>query len=231
MATNSSEMPIPRRRRARAAFDRQFLPRFATPQRGSGHGGDTSTFMRAIMAQPHQVGAIAPSSSRVGRLAAGIVPDHDGAVVVELGPGGGHITDIIRDRMPSGGRLVAVELNDDMVRHLERSRPWLELIAGDASDLVGLLADAGIKQADAIVSALPWTLLGHDSQRRILDQVLEVLAPDGRFTTITTLSAWPFPSCVEFRRMLREAFGQVKALGPVWANVPPAIVLSCGDPR
>jgi phospholipid N-methyltransferase len=126
---------------------------------------------------------------------------------------------------------VAVELNGDMVRHLERSRPWLELIPGDAADLVDLLAGAGIKQVDAIVSALPWTLLSSEAQRRTLDQVVRVLTPTGRFTTITTVSAWPFPRCVQFRRMLRESFRQFTVLGPVWANVPPALVLSCGEPR
>ena len=47
----------------------------------------------------------------------------------------------------------------------------------------------------------------------------------------TTVTAWPFPSCAQFRRMLREGFQQVTVLGPVWGNVPPAMVLACGEPK
>lgn len=85
--------------------------------------GDTRTFLGAIIRNPHQLGAIAPSSKAVARLAASVVPDTPGAVVVELGAGGGVISDAISDRLPPGGRQIAVELNDDMVHHLRGSAP------------------------------------------------------------------------------------------------------------
>ena len=105
--------------------------------------GDTRTFLGAIIRNPFELGAIAPSSRAVARLAASVVPVTHGAVVVELGAGGGVISDAIRERLPSGGRQLAVELNDDMVRHLRRSRPWLEVIADDAGDLEKLLGGPG----------------------------------------------------------------------------------------
>ncbi|MEU4833455.1 methyltransferase domain-containing protein [Streptosporangium sp. NPDC023615] len=187
-------------------------------------GGDTLTFLGAIMRNPQQLGAIAPSSKAIARLTASIVPDSPGAVVVELGAGGGVISDAIRDRMPPGGRQLALELNEGMVRHLRRTRPWLEVITGDAADLGKLLREAGLSQADAIVSSLPWTLFDDAQQKLILEEISSSLAPGGMFSTVTTLTVMPFQRARHFRGLMRRTFATVGTLGPVWRNVPPALV-------
>ncbi|WP_433244527.1 class I SAM-dependent methyltransferase [Streptosporangium sp. CA-135522] len=188
--------------------------------------GDTRAFLSAIMRNPHQLGAIAPSSKVVARLATSVVPGIRGAVVVELGAGGGVISDAIRDRLSPDGRQLAVELNHDMVRHLRRSRPWLEVIAGDAGDLSKFLGRAGLTQVDAIVSSLPWSLFDGQRQKHILDEVSAVLAPDGRFSTVTTLTAMPFRRFRLFRGLLEHTFATVDTMGPVWRNVPPALIFT-----
>ncbi|MFF3442041.1 class I SAM-dependent methyltransferase [Streptosporangium sp. NPDC002721] len=176
------------------------------------------------MRNPHQLGAIAPSSKAVARLVASIVPTTPGAVVVELGAGGGVISDAIRDRLPPGGRQLAVEVNEGMVDHLRRSRPWLEVIPGDAGDLGKLLREAGLSHADAIVSSLPWTLFEDAQQKRILDEIAASLAPGGAFSTITTLTVMPFRRFRHFRGLMSSTFATVDTLGPIWRNVPPALV-------
>ncbi|MEV4378472.1 methyltransferase domain-containing protein [Streptosporangium sp. NPDC049644] len=187
-------------------------------------GGDTLTFLRAIMRNPQQLGAIAPSSKAVARLAASVVPATPGAVVVELGAGGGVISDAIRDRLPPGGRQLAVEVNEGMVSHLRRSRPWLEVIAADAGDLGKLLRQAGLSHADAIVSSLPWTLFEEARQRRVLEEISASLVPGGTFSTVTTLTVLPLQRFRHFRGLMEGAFATVGTLGPIWRNVPPALV-------
>ncbi|MEV4751951.1 methyltransferase domain-containing protein [Streptosporangium sp. NPDC049248] len=187
-------------------------------------GGDTLTFLRAIMRNPQQLGAIAPSSKAVARLAASVVPATPGAVVVELGAGGGVISDAIRDRLPPGGRQLAVEVNEGMVSHLRRSRPWLEVIAADAGDLGKLLRQAGLSHADAIVSSLPWTLFEEARQRRVLEEISASLVPGGTFSTVTTLTVLPLQRFRHFRGLLEGTFATVGTLGPIWRNVPPALV-------
>ncbi|MEW9555148.1 hypothetical protein [Nonomuraea sp. NPDC050783] len=44
-------------------------------------------------------------------------------------------------------------------------------------------------------------------------------------TTITTLTAWPTPSCRMFCRELHEVFSHIQVLGPIWRNLPPAVEL------
>ncbi|MER5628344.1 methyltransferase domain-containing protein [Streptosporangium sp. NPDC002544] len=187
-------------------------------------GGDTLTFLGAIMRNPQQLGAIAPSSKAVARLAASVVPATPGAVVVELGAGGGVISDAIRDRLPPGGRQLAVEVNESMVSHLRRSRPWLEVIAADAGDLGKLLRQAGLSHADAIVSSLPWTLFEEARQRRILEEISASLVPGGTFSTISTLTVLPLRRFRHFRGLMEDMFTPVETLGPIWLNVPPALV-------
>lgn len=187
-------------------------------------GSDTLTFLGAIMRNPHQLGAIAPSSKAVARLAASIVPTTPGAVVVELGAGGGVISDAIRDRLPPGGRQLAVEVNEGMVDHLRRSRPWLEVISGDAGDLGKLLREAGLSQADAIVSSLPWTLFEEAQQKRVLEEIAASIVPGGSFSTITTLTVMPFQRFRNFRGLMNSTFATVATLGPIWRNIPPALV-------
>ncbi|MFC7643584.1 class I SAM-dependent methyltransferase [Streptosporangium lutulentum] len=141
------------------------------------------------------------------------------------------ISDAIRERLPPGGRQLAVELNDDMVRHLRHSRPWLEVAAGDAADLGKVLGRAGVAQADAVISSLPWTLFDEQRQKSILDEVSATLVQGGRFSTVITLSAMPSRRFRRFRGLLEHTFTGVGTMGPVWLNVPPALVFTASRSR
>ncbi len=191
---------------------------------------DTRSFMAAIMRRPGQVGAIAPSSRGLARRLADPIPRAGAPVVVELGPGGGVVTDEIHRLLPAGGRLAAVEVNDDMARHLRRTRPWLHVIPGDARELTALLAPEGITRADVVVATLPWTLFADDDQELILTQIAALLAPTGVLTTLLTLPAVPMPAARRFRRRLDRLFGRVTTTGPLWWNVPPALAYACRRP-
>ncbi|PRX42922.1 hypothetical protein B0I32_1648 [Nonomuraea fuscirosea] len=98
--------------------------------------------------------------------------------MVELGAGSGAITDVIA-RLPPDGRLLAVEINHDLVGYLSRSRPWLQVLGGDAAELASLLRGAEVDRVDAIVSALPWTLLPAGHRRRILPRSAMCWPPTG----------------------------------------------------
>ncbi|HLL83348.1 MAG TPA: 16S rRNA (adenine(1518)-N(6)/adenine(1519)-N(6))-dimethyltransferase RsmA [Longimicrobium sp.] len=90
-----------------------------------------------------------------------------GEVVVELGPGLGHLT---RKLLGAGARLTAVERDRDMVRVLEDQKlPGLTVVAGNAAD-VDFAKVAGVPDgADvAVVGNLPYHL-----SSSILFEVLE----------------------------------------------------------
>lgn len=188
---------------------------------------DYRAFLAAALRHPGLVGAVAPSLPALCDQLAAVVPSRGRPVVVELGPGTGVVSAAIRRRLPAGARQLAVELDPAMLAHLERSHPWLEVIAGDAAELAGLLADVGVARVDAVVSGLPWSLFDEAAQRRVLDAVGAVLVPHGVFTTFGYLHALRLRGARRFRVLLEQRFGEVMVSRAVWRNLPPAMTYVC----
>lgn len=189
------------------------------------------TFLTRAVGNPGRVGAVAPSSPGLAREMAKIVPTWGTPTVVELGPGTGALSGAVAQRLPQGGRHLAVELDDGMVQHLRSTLPRLEVVQGDAADLRVLLDEAGIRSVDALISGLPWSLFPIDAQRAILSEVGRVLAPGGAFTTIAYVQALGMASARRFRELLDETFDEVVLSRTVWRNVPPARFYLCRRPR
>ncbi|GAA0393256.1 methyltransferase domain-containing protein [Microbispora corallina] len=197
---------------------------------GRDAASDLRAFAAVALRRQGVVGAVAPSSPALARALTAVVPTTAAAVVVELGPGTGAISEAIRRRLAPGSRQVAVEIDPGMVTHLNRARPWLDVIQGDAARLGALLAARGIDRADAVVSTLPWSLFPEDRQEAVLGEIGRVLRPSGAFTTVTYLHAVPLARARRFRGRLRAAFDEVLTTGPVWRNVPPGLAYVCRRP-
>ncbi|PVZ08480.1 phospholipid N-methyltransferase [Actinomycetospora cinnamomea] len=192
---------------------------------------DLVTFLSSAVRSPAVIGAVAPSGRALSDLLASVVPADGRPVVVELGPGTGVVSGAVRRRLPLGGRHLAVEIDPGMVEHLRGTRPWLEVVQGDAADLQKLLADAGVDRVDAVVSGLPWTLFPENAQRGIIEQVTRVLAPGAPFTTFAYSHVRVLPTQRRFRAVLEEAFSEVRVTPTVWRNLPPALAYQCRHPR
>jgi phosphatidylethanolamine/phosphatidyl-N-methylethanolamine N-methyltransferase len=192
---------------------------------------DLITFLSSAVRSPAVIGAVAPSGRALSDLLASVAPADGHPVVVELGPGTGVVSTALRRRLPDDARHIAVEIDPGMVEHLRRTRPWLEVLHGDAGDLQKLLADAGVDRVDAVVSGLPWTLFGESVQRGIIEQVTRVLAPGAPFTTFAYSHVTRFPSQRRFRGVLSDAFAEVTVTPTVWRNMPPALAYQCRHPR
>lgn len=187
-------------------------------------------FLAAAVRRPATVGAIAPSSARLGAVLASVVPSTGEPVVVELGPGTGAVSAVIADRLPAGARHLAVELDPGMVAFLRRTRPELEVVPGNAADLGTLLADRGVRSVDAVVCGLPWALFDDATQASLLAEVSRAIGDTGAFTTFAYLHGMTLAAARRFRRTLRETFDEVLVSATVWRNVPPAFVYVCRRP-
>jgi phosphatidylethanolamine/phosphatidyl-N-methylethanolamine N-methyltransferase len=187
-------------------------------------------FMSAMLRRPTVVGAMAPSSTALAERMTSVVSSSGAPVVVELGPGTGAVSAVIQRRLPVGARHIAVEVDEEMAEHLRRVQPGMEVVHGDARHLGSLLAAEGVDRADAVISALPWSLFRTEAQQHIIGQVGGLLAPGGAFTTIAYLHTRVMTGGRRFHRLLRGQFDEVIVSEAVWRNLPPARVYCCRRP-
>ena len=190
---------------------------------------DHLVFLRRAIRRPDLLATPFVTGDRLAGQLAHVVPDGCRGTVVELGAGTGALSGPIRDRLGSGARHLAVEVDGDLVTHLREHKPWLEVVQGDALDYDALLASAGIDKVDAVVSSLPWALFGTDQRRRLVASIAGRLAPAGVFATITTWVAMP-QRVRELRAALDDAFDEVVETATVWRNPPPARLFVCRRP-
>jgi phosphatidylethanolamine/phosphatidyl-N-methylethanolamine N-methyltransferase len=188
-------------------------------------------FLAAALRRPATMGAIAPSSPRLGAVLASVVPRSGQPVVVELGPGTGSVSAVIAERLPSGAQHLAVELDPAMVAFLRRTHPGLEVVEGNAADLGALLGERGITAVDAVVCGLPWALFDDATQTRLLAEISRAIGDRGAFTTFAYLHGMTLGAARRFRRRLRDTFEEVLVSATVWRNLPPAFVYVCRRPR
>lgn len=192
---------------------------------------DLRAFLSSAVRSPSVIGAVAPSGPALSDLLASVAPAGGEPIVVELGPGTGVVSAALRRRLPAGARHVAIEIDSGMVDHLRRSRPWLEVVEGNALHLQKLLADLGVDRVDAAVSGLPWTLFSREAQVGIIEQITRVLAPGAVFTTFAYSHVRRLPTQRRFRAVLDETFDEVRVTPTVWRNLPPALAYQCRYPR
>jgi phosphatidylethanolamine/phosphatidyl-N-methylethanolamine N-methyltransferase len=172
-------------------------------------------FLRALMARPKHVGAIAPSSRALARaMALQIDPEASGPVL-ELGPGTGVITQAILARGIVPARLTLVEYDSDMAGFLAGRFQGVEVIHGDAFDLTRTLGGKAELKFSAIVSGLPLLNFPLARRRHYLEGVCRLLSPGSpliQFSYGVQPPVMPPPG----HSVMRAAL--------VWANLPPARV-------
>ncbi len=188
-------------------------------------------FLAAVVRSPATVGAVAPSSTHLAARLAAVIPRVGEPVVVELGPGTGSVTTAIEYRLGGRGRHVAVEIDPVLADYLRAEHPSVEVLVGDAVDVERLFAQYRVPPVDAVVSGLPWSLIGPDAQRAIVEATARSLAPSGCFTTFAYLHALSTSRARQFRALLGEVFDEVLTTRTVWWNLPPAVTYVCRRPR
>ena len=104
-------------------------------------------------------------------------------IMVEYGPGVGTFTREILRRLRPDASLIAIELNLDFVDFLRGSLSdtRLRVLHGSAADVRNLLSPMQLRQADCILSGIPYTVLSPEARRHILLETRQVLSRDGLF--------------------------------------------------
>jgi phospholipid N-methyltransferase len=181
------------------------------------------SFLSAFVTKPFKMGAIAPSSKRLAEMM--LLEFKPGDFVVEIGPGTGAITRIIRQRLVDPKRYLGFDINREFVEKLRENFQDLNFVQDSAENL-GTHFQGGA-QADYIVCSLPWAIWPAEHQAKVLKGLMAPLKKGGY---LATFAYWPTlytPAGFGFRRMLTRKFKKVETTKIVWGNIPPAVVYVC----
>ena len=189
--------------------------------------GSKLNFLREFISQPDSIGAVTPSGKALAsRMLDGISLEKS-SVIVELGPGTGAFTAEVLKRISPDSRFLAIEKNPTFVRDLVEHFNEVEIIEGNASELVSILHEKGIEQVDTVVSGLPWASFPDQLQEEILSEVSRSLSSGGRFVTFAYGGIHLFPKARAFRQRLDKLFQNVERTRIAWRNLPPAFAYHC----
>jgi phosphatidylethanolamine/phosphatidyl-N-methylethanolamine N-methyltransferase len=139
--------------------------------------------------------------------------------IIELGAGTGPVTAELLKRVSPDCRLIIVELDPDLCRHLRKRFPTADIVQGDAADMDRLLDERGISQVDHILSGLPLPSFPEPVRDRILDISARRLHGEGSFRQLTVMP-WVY------YRLYRRYFTDVR-FRFVPCNLPPGGVYLC----
>lgn len=165
-------------------------------------------------------GSLVPSSKYLGNRIAKRIPSKDGIIVAELGAGTGVFTRIILSRIPASGTLVVFEINHNLAEYLKKNikDKRLIVIEGDAVKMKKHFDLLSLRNADCIVSGLPFGDFTHEKRQELLSAIADSLDEYGIYLQFQYLLA----SLGHIRSMF-----DTKVVGYEFRNFPPAFLYEC----
>ena len=176
---------------------------------------DNLRFLRALIARPKNIGAVAPSSRGLARAIARQIDPACPGPVLELGPGTGVITAALLDRGIAPERLTVIEYDADFAAAIAARFHGVHVIQGDAFDLSRTLAARPAEPFAGIISGIP--LLNFPVARRqaYVESLANRLVPGAPLIQFSYGMHAP---------VVPPPDHSVLCAALVWANLPPARV-------
>lgn len=191
----------------------------------------TIRFMKISLRNPSGIGAIVPSSAELARAMVKNLDFGFGEAVLELGPGSGAFTAQIRKAIPDATVYVGIERERAFVELLKRLYPDLTFITGKAEEALEICEELGPLSVKAIICGLPFANMKRSVQDSIIENIEMLMTPGCVFRTFQYAHAYPLPTAIRFRQRMTELFGPPDRSRVLFANIPPALVLSWTRPN
>lgn len=174
-------------------------------------------FLRRFIAQPGQIGSVAPSSHFLVQEMLSLTNWPVVTNAAELGAGTGVVTEAILRKISPDACFSVFEL-DQKLREKIENRLKIAVFP-DACDIAQVIRPRSL---DVIVSSLPWTTLPKDVSGKILQGVVACLKPSGQFIA--------YQYSRQMHRLFCHLFESVR-ISFVLRNIPPAFVYDCCTPQ
>ncbi len=172
-------------------------------------------FIKHYFLSPLKTGSIYPSSPALGKAMVSFLKNKEQSTVIELGPGTGSITNTLVKSSIVPDNIYTCEISSCFVEHMLKRFPEIHTREGDASELTRVFEEL-IGKVDCIFSGLPLKSIPSAIVDKIVDQVYEILAPQGNIIQFT----------YDLRPRKSVLHKRFKHIGSkiVVANLPPARV-------
>jgi phospholipid N-methyltransferase len=140
-------------------------------------------FFTGFLKHPVMVGSVIPSSDRLIRKMLAPVDWAQTKLFVEYGPGVGTFCRPILEHLAPDATLLVIDTNPDFIGYLKETitDPRFRAVLGSAADVEKIIADAGHKQADYVLSGLPFSTLPKGVGEAIATATHAVLRKGGGF--------------------------------------------------
>ena len=182
---------------------------------------DSLLLLSNFIKNPKETGAVAPSSKFLTKEIIKKINFKTSKNIVELGPGLGTFTKPILKKATPDTRLFCFEVNKKFCSYLTKSivDERMTIIKAGAENINKNLKKFKIKEADCVVSGLPFLNFPEAKKRKILQEVKNSLSGNGKFVLFQYTNG--------LGRLLESYFSKVsRTFVPI--NIPPAFVYVCG---
>lgn len=184
-------------------------------------------FFIQFLISPVKTGAIVPSSKKLAQLITDTSNISDARFIVEIGSGTGVFTEKIVQQISKDAIFFVLEVNSQFIEETKKRCPNAIVYQDSATHIRDYLKKHNIDKCDCIISSLPWAGFSKDQQAMLLQTVVDVLKPEGLFSTFAYAHTQFFPGGRIFRNRLIDKFKYVNKTKIIWKNLPPAFVYYC----
>jgi phosphatidylethanolamine/phosphatidyl-N-methylethanolamine N-methyltransferase len=185
------------------------------------------TFLAEFIQKPLITGSLIPSSPSLAKVMIQGADLQAADVVLECGPGTGAFTGYILQGLKPHAKFAAIEINPQFAAAFRAAHPGVRLVEGSVENLCDICESMGVAGVDCVISGLPWAFFPKSMQISILDQLMLVLKPGGRFVTFEYLQSVALRGQRSFAALLPTYFSSISRSSTVWLNFPPAFVFHC----
>ena len=181
---------------------------------------DSFLMLLNFLENPKEIGAVVPSSKYLTKEIIKNIDFKNSKNIVELGPGLGTFTKVILKKADPTSKVICFEVNRKFCSYIAKNfaDTKLILVNAGAEDIGKNLRNLNIKNADCIVSGLPFRNFSNIKKKKILMEVKNTLNPQGKFIL--------FQYTNSLGKILQSYFSKVNRLF-VPINMPPAFVYVC----
>jgi phosphatidylethanolamine/phosphatidyl-N-methylethanolamine N-methyltransferase len=177
-------------------------------------------YFRRFLKHPARLASLTPSSQALGRLVAQHLRREPDEYVVELGCGTGPITRALLDGGVPPGRLIAVDLDRELLAVTQQRFPDITVMECDAARLTQHLPTPVVGRVGTVVCGVPVSLLPRAAQRALVAEMFRLMPAGRRFLAYTHRLSSPLPA--------GELGLESERLAHTLRNLPPASVWGYG---